>query len=103
MIFDFLVKLSTNYKKITPYIIAGPRFDILLDYDSEEHLFDVIYDKLEPIDYGLDIGCGVEFQIIHNTKSLIELRYSPTITTSYEDEYYTIKNTSFEILTGIKF
>ena len=101
--FDVLCKFSVNHENVTSYLFAGPRFDILLDYDSEEHLFDVIYDKLEPIDYGLDIGFGFEFQIIQKTTSLIELRYSPTITTSYEGEYYTIKNTSFEILTGIKF
>ena len=103
MTFDILCKFFINHENVTSYFFAGPRLDILLDYDSEEHLFDAIYDELEPIDFGIDVGFGFEFQILKEKITLIEFRYTPTLTTSFEGEYYTIKNTSFEILTGVKF
>ena len=101
--FDVLGKYTINLSSFKPYLIAGPRFDILLDYNSENNFLDPVYEDLDFIDFGLSIGGGFEFQIIQNTISLIEFRYSPALTSSYETDLLTVKNTSFEILTGIKF
>ncbi|MDA3813308.1 MAG: porin family protein [Candidatus Cloacimonetes bacterium] len=101
--FDVLGKYAINLSSIKPYLITGPRFNILIDYNSENNFLDPVYEDLDFIDFGLSIGAGFEFQIIQNTISLIEFRYSPPLTSSYETDLLTVKNTSFEILTGIKF
>lgn len=95
-----LGKLAYKLKNSSPYILIGPRIDILLGYDS--YNFDIVYDDFKSIDLGGTFGLG--YELCCGTKYfLVEIRYSPSLTNSYETDYLTVKNSSFEFLAGIKF
>ena len=96
-----LGKIAYKFKKLSPYIIVGPRIDILLGYDSD--FAAIVYDEFESIDFGGTLGLGNEFSFIGSQTFLIEIRYSPSFTNSYEADLLRVKNNSFELLGGIKF
>lgn len=99
--FDVFGKFSHNFNNSSLYIILGPRIDILLGYDSK--FFNDLYDDFERLDFGGTFGLGYEFNLLESNNFLFEMRYSPSFTNSYETDSLTVKNNSFEILTGIKF
>lgn len=101
--FDILGKCSLNLSSLKPYLLLGPKFDILLGYHSEKNVLDLVYNNLEPVDFGFTVGCGTELNLVKNATTLIELRYSPTLSSSYKTDKLEVRNSSFEILTGIKF
>ncbi len=99
--FDVFGKFVHNFNNSSLYIILGPRIDILLGYDSK--FFGNLYDDFERLDFGGSFGLGYEFILWESINFLSEMRYSPSFTNSYETNSLTVKNNSFEILTGIKF
>ncbi len=95
-----LGKFAYKLKRSSPYILIGPRIDIFLGYDSEN--YDSVYDEFNSIDLGGTLGLGYEFNIFGTHSFLVEIRYSPSFTNSYDTEYLTVNNSSFEFLAGIK-
>lgn len=98
-----LGELSYNSTIKLPYLLIGPRIDILLGYKSEDNLFDDVYDDFESFDFGGSIGLGYELNLWESYNFLFEIRFSPSFTNSYETELLTVKNNSVDFLTGIKF
>ena len=101
--FDLFTKFKLSQSIIKPYLLGGPRIDVLIGFTSERNIFDSFYTDFEPIDYGFSIGFGAEFQLSKKITSLLELRFSPSLTSSYKTDAIEISNRSFEVLTGIKF
>ena len=101
--FDLFTKFKLSQSIIKPYILGGPIIDILIGYKSEWNGFDSYYDDFEPVDFGFSIGFGAEFQLFKEITSLLEFRFSPSLTSSYKTDEIEISNRSFEVLTGIKF
>ena len=99
--FPVLGKLSYKFNNSSYYILIGPRIDMLLGYDSEN--YDSVYDEFKSIDLGGTLGFGYEFSLISSKSFLFEIIYSPSFTNSYDTDLLTVKNNSFELLTGIKF
>jgi Outer membrane protein beta-barrel domain len=99
----FLGELSYNSTIKLPYLIIGPRIDILIGYKSEDNIFDAVYDDFESFDFGGSIGLGYELNFWKSNNFLFEIRFSPSFTNSYKTEFLTVKNTTFDFLTGIKF
>jgi opacity protein-like surface antigen len=98
-----LAKMTYQTDKISPYFFVGPRFDFLLDYRSERHLWDQIYNKFKDVDIGLDVGMGTEVKFTSKLTILAEFRFSPDVTYAYKTKALKVKNNSFEILTGARF
>ena len=96
-----LGKIAYKFNKLSPYIIVGPRIDILLGYDSD--FAAIVYDEFESIDFGGTLGLGCEFSFIGSQTFLIEMKYSPSFTNSYETDLLRVTNNSFEFIAGIKF
>jgi opacity protein-like surface antigen len=101
--FPILAKMTYQTDKISPYFFVGPRFDFLLDYRSEWHLWDQIYRKFKDVDIGLDVGIGTEVKFTSKLTILAEFRFSPDVTYAYKTKALKVKNNSFEILTGARF
>lgn len=99
--FDVFGKLAHNFNNSSLYFILGPRIDLLLGHDSK--FFNNLYDDFERFDFGGTFGLGYEFKLLESNNFLFEIRYSPSFTNSYKTNSLTVKNNSFEILTGIKF
>jgi len=98
-----LAKITIPNLILSPYLIAGPRLDIMLGYDSEFIDGDLIYDEFETYDLGADIGIGLETNLMLPVHFLAEIRYSPSLSNSYKTEFLEIKNQALELLVGIKF
>ncbi len=98
-----LAKITIPNLIISPYLIAGPRLDIILGYDSEPVDDSIIYDNFESYDLGADFGIGVETNLILPVHILAELRFSPSFSNAYETDLLKVKNQALELLVGIKF
>lgn len=95
------VKIRKDYASVSPYIFAGPRFDLKIAYSTEYGYSN--YNDLNSVDFGLTGGAGLDFHISKNIGLLLEGRYSYPVTSSFSSSFVTIKNYSFEILGGIEF
>ncbi len=93
-----LAKIAVKTPSFSPYLVAGPRFDFLLGYNSTGGEF--LYDRFKDLDMGGDIGIGVESNT-RPLKVLLEFRYSPDFTYAYKSDLLKVKNNSFEILFGL--
>jgi hypothetical protein len=78
------------------YALFEPRFDFLL-WKNETSL------DLNSLDIGATLGVGIQFSIQSFPKFFIEGRFSPSFTGAFHGQYLTVKNKSFEILTGVRF
>ena len=96
-----LVKFRKDYSSVSPYIIAGPRFDVKIAYSTEYGYSN--FNSLNSVDFGLTMGAGLNFHISKNMGLLVEGRYSYPVTSSFSSSFVTIKNYSFEILGGLEF
>lgn len=96
-----LAKVGLRSKSLSPYVIAGPRVDFKLGYESG--FFDEIYDDFKSITFGASLGLGTELNLGANFTPLLEVRYSPDFSKSYSTELLTVRNQSFEFLFGVKF
>jgi opacity protein-like surface antigen len=99
-----LAKLILKRKYISPYILIGPRFDILLGYkagklDGVERL-DAVYNQFKNNGIGADLGIGTEINVSESITTLVEFRYSHDFADAYETEFLTVRNRSYEILIG---
>jgi hypothetical protein len=97
-----LIKYSIKNSIAIPYLVVGPRIDFMISYNSEESNREELYEEFNRIDFGGDIGVGIEFGVM-DVLLLFELRYSPNFTASFNNEGRTVKNISGEIFGGLKF
>lgn len=102
--FPILAKLSLQQSTVTPYLLVGPRLDVLVskDYSPPDLTVGGETGILEPEDitFGFDIGLGME-TVLKPVKLLFEFRYSPDFTYATNDDLSKRKNHSFEFLIGI--
>lgn len=104
----FKIKIPAN--KITPYLLIGPKLDILLSYsvkpeDDRTTLygFDFPLDQFKKENYSLNFGGGIEFNQLFPFKTFIELNYSPPLNSSYNGPGLNVKEHYFNIKAGINF
>jgi len=95
-----LGKFEVGGKFISPYLIAGSRFDFLLGSVTDGN--DELYDNFKSTVMGGDIGIGLEFNPINFPTILTEFRYSHDFSKAYKADLLQVKNRSFEILVGLK-
>jgi len=92
-------KLKYKFHKIVPYVLFGPRFDLLISNSVKGFENPV---NIDVIDYGFSVGVGNDFLIFQKFRTGIEFRYSQGINKigSYPtrtDGIY-IRNHSFEFI-----
>jgi hypothetical protein len=93
------VKFVYNSNIISPYAFAGPRLDYMIGRNSDG----AVFDNFHRWDAGISIGGGFGIYSKSSFSGFIEIRYSPSFTPTYKSDQVTVKNTSFEVLAGIKF
>lgn len=107
----FSIKYCLSNNKIVPFISLGPRIDILLNCD--ENGLKGYYSSINSVNYGFTAAVGSQYLFNKNKKIVLELRYSPDLS-SYEIYGYEKNNVnifnqgsvnhfnnSFELLLGI--
>lgn len=99
--FNLLYKFQYSGRSVVPYMVFGPRFDVLLD-ERVSQFFALSYDGLESTVFGLSAGGGVELELRPTVHLLAEVRYDHDFTSSVKFETLTIKNKSLDFQVGLK-
>jgi opacity protein-like surface antigen len=105
-------KYEISIQQIVPYVIAGLRYDHLLNHESVAEgpeelqvgsepgtfvLENTIYDHFSRNIFGAQIGAGVTFDLFSGFKPALEFRYNLDLTNSLSEEGQKAKNNSFDI------
>jgi hypothetical protein len=95
-----LAKVRLSFPAITPYLIAGPRADLLLSKKGDG--FDAVVDKFKSTDVGGTFGLGVELHTLLPVGLLAEIRYNPSFRDAFKNEFLSVRNHSFDFLVGLQ-
>jgi hypothetical protein len=95
-----LAKVRLSFPAITPYLIAGPRADLLLSKKGDG--FDPVVDNFKSTDVGGTLGLGVELHTLLPVGLLAEIRYNPSFRDAYKNEFLSVRNHSFDFLVGLQ-
>lgn len=105
-----MLKLKVPANKVTPYLLIGPKLDILLSYsvkpeDENTTLigFDEPLKQFKKENYSLNLGAGIEFNQLFPFKTFIEINYSPPVNSSYNGPGLIVKEHYFNVKAGINF
>lgn len=105
-----LIKIKIPSKKLTPYLLIGPKLDILLGYsvkpeDENTTLigFDEPLNQFKNENYSLYLGAGIEFNQLFPFKTFLELSFSPPVNSSYNGPGLIVKEYYFSLKAGINF
>jgi hypothetical protein len=96
-----LVKLRMDLPSFSPYILGGPRYDILITTKPEG--YDVVLNYLRKSDMGITFGGGFECSIIPDVLLGLEYRYSMSLVDVYSTEVLKVRNRSMELLVFVDF
>lgn len=93
---QLLAKARLWDQEISPYLLGGPRIDILLQTEGEE--FELVLDKFRGTDIGATVGAGIEVHLLDPVTLGLEFRYSPSFNDGYSSAYMKVRNSSMEFL-----
>ena len=104
-----LVPLKIRYplgKRLTPFVLAGPRADVLLGQHAEayEGIFGPEQFKLRDLRWsqvGLSTGAGITLRGLGKTALTIEARYNLDLTNASSTSEAKIKHNAFDVWFGI--
>jgi len=96
-----LAKLRFGMGGLTPFIAAGPRYDLLLNREAEG--MEAVYDEIKNTDAGITVVAGMELSVPLLVGITAEARYSPSFNDIYHTDLLAVKNKSFEFLVGVRF
>jgi hypothetical protein len=95
-----LAKFRLKSPFFTPYLIAGPRVDLLVHKNGDG--FDAVIDQFKSTDAGGTVGVGAEANIPLPVGILAEIRYNASFRDSFKSELLTVRNHSFDFLVGLR-
>jgi len=85
---------------VTPYIIAGPRLDVIIFRDQQG--FNAVIDEFHSTNFGATLGAGVDFHVFSPLGIFAEFRYNPDFTDSFNNGFLAVKNGSVSYLIGMR-
>ena len=83
---------------LVPYILAGPRLDLLLDYSSDS---DYPLETQRGVVFGISCGAGVEYSL-QKTGLFGEFQYQPDLSPVTNEEPLLIRNRMLSLMLGIR-
>jgi hypothetical protein len=95
-----LAKVRLETPLITPYLLAGPRYDVLLARHGEG--FQAVIDKFKSSELGATIGGGAEFGSLLPLDVLIELRYNMSLQAAYNTNFLKVRNQTLDLMLGVR-
>ena len=98
-----MAKARIDLGGVTPYALAGIRFDYLLGYSSDRGAFNELYDAFDKSIMGGTAGAGIELKELLPVGVLAEVRYNFDLTDSYKTDLARVSNNSLDFWVGITF
>jgi opacity protein-like surface antigen len=96
-----LAKLKYTIGVITPYIILGPQFNLLLSKEIDKG-WEVVFDEFSKNNFGISVGIGSDVTNVFPFTFLIEYKYERDFIDNFDSPNINIKNYSHIFLVGIK-
>jgi hypothetical protein len=98
-----LLKFRLQGSVITPYVLAGPRLDVLAGYESPDGVFNSVYDTFKHTTLGGSVAGGLQIQSVLPVTIVVEARYNLDFVDSYETTLLKVRNNSFDFWLGLAF
>jgi len=98
-----LAKGRLDLGSVSPYALAGVRFDFLVGYESDGGVFDEVYSAFDDATVGASVGAGVEFAELLPTGLIVEFRYNMDLDDAYSTDQLKVSNNSYDIWLGVTF
>jgi hypothetical protein len=98
-----LVKATLPGTIVSPYVVAGPRFDFLLGYKSDGNAFSDLYDIFKKNISGGTVGLGAETGSLLHVTLTADFRYNFDFTKSFKNQYLEVTNNAFDFMLGVRF
>jgi hypothetical protein len=95
-----LVKIRFQTAFLSPYLIAGPRYDFVLARHGDG--FDPVFNELTSSEPGATVGVGVELHAVFPIDALLELRYNASLKDAFGSSYLKVRNHTVDILLGVR-
>ena len=102
-----LAKFTFPAGDFHPYVLAGPRFDFQLGYHRTIVFNDPSlappYDHFKKSLLGGSFGLGTQVCHLTPVPLLVELRYNPDFSDSYQEGGLSVRNNAYDIWVGVEF
>jgi hypothetical protein len=108
-----LLKATTGWSPVSPYLLAGPRVDFMQGYSTDDWVWG-FEDEWDTISYGLSGGLGIEMPVSGIGQLFVEFVYNYDLSWLFEttvpagsifgnptDVPFRIKNESFLVTAGV--
>ncbi len=96
-----MIKVRFPMQVLTPYVVAGPRLDLLVGKDGGA--YSSVIDSFKTSDFGATFGAGMEFQSMLPVGVFAEFRYNPSFQDAYDKGALKIRNRSMDFVLGVRF
>lgn len=102
-----LAKVTIPVGRASPYVLAGPRADFLIDYRDVQippwgnALSNPFYSDFKSAILGGSVGVGVQTTSVLPVALLAELRYNFDFFDSYNNGYLKVRNNAFDVWLGV--
>ena len=96
-----LGKIRFKAGELSPYIIAGPQFNFLINKNVGNG-WDIAFDQFRKTNLGITVGAGTELSGLLPFTILLEYRYERDFMDNHGSPYIKVLNYSHVILAGIK-
>ena len=88
---------------VSPYVLLGPRVDLLLSYRDEFVIGKSIYADFKKMIWGGEAGLGLEFKKLLPGSVYLEFRYNVDFMNSYDTDFLKVRNNAYDIWLGVAF
>jgi hypothetical protein len=97
------VKFTLPGAVLSPYVIAGPRFDVLLSSKSDDGFYTAVYDGFKKSSMGASVGAGIVLDFPLLVGFLAEARYNFDLSDAFSNQSLKVRNDSFDLWFGVAF
>ncbi len=85
---------------LSPFFFAGPRLDFLVGYESDQDIFNGVYDQFRKTALGASVGIGAQSSAMVFPLMSVELRYNFDFQESYNSQFLSVRKDSFDLWLG---
>ena len=96
-----LMKARIDFASVSPYLLSGPRYDVLLSKNPDG--YDLVIDQIKDYDWGLAFGAGIVYDLSPCFDVGAEFRYDLSFQDIYKTNILTVRNHSMQFQAYIAF
>lgn len=91
-------KFRLDYETFAPFVAFGPSFQLLIGHPATP-----VAGQFSKTEFAVSISAGAEITFAALPRLMAEVRYTPTITKSYQNQLVSVHDNAFEFFVGVSF